>query len=104
MRVFSKMDLRSGYHQLRIAADDVWKTAFRTCYGHYEWRVVPFGLTSAPATFMHLMNEVFEYMHDNCVVVFLDDILIYSKDTESHFDHVRRVLSRLREHQLFAKK
>jgi hypothetical protein len=102
-KYFSKLDLRSGYWQIRVHADDVHKTAFRTRYGSYEWLVLPMGLTNAPATFMHLMNDVFRPYLDQFVVVFLDDILIYSRTLAEHRRHVRLVLDTLRQHQLYAK-
>ena len=102
-KVFSKIDLRSGYWQVRVADEDVYKTAFRTKYGHYEFRVLPFGLTNAPATFMRLMNDIFRPLLDVCVVVYLDDILVYSKTLQEHVGHVRKVLQILREQQLYAK-
>ena len=101
--VFSKIDLRSGYHQLRINDVDVHKTAFRTQYRHYEFLVMPFGLTNASAAFMDLMNPVFRSYVDRLVVVFIDDILVYSKDQEDHDTHLRVVLETLRKEQLYVK-
>jgi hypothetical protein len=100
--VFSKIDLRSGYHQLRIRPSDIPKTTFITQYGLYEFTDMSFGLTNAPAFFMNLMNSVFIDYLDKFVVVFIDDILIYSQSEEEHVDHLKMVLQRLREHQLYA--
>ena len=100
---FSKIDLRSGYHQMRVRDEDVQKTAFRTRYGHYEFVVMPFGLTNAPTAFMDLMNRVCRPMLDRSVIVFIDDILVYSKTQEQHEEHLREVLEVLRRERLFAK-
>ncbi|WVZ53099.1 hypothetical protein U9M48_004085 [Paspalum notatum var. saurae] len=101
--VFSKIDLRSGYHQIKVREEDIPKTAFSTRYGLYEYLVMSFGLTNAPAFFMYLMNSVFMNELDKFVVVFIDDILVYSKNEKEHEEHLRIVLSRLREHKLYAK-
>jgi len=102
-KVFSKIDLRSGYHQIKIGPVDIPKTAFSTRYGLYEYLVMSFGLTNAPAYFMYLVNSVFMPELDKFVVVFIDDILIYSKTEEGHAQHLHIVLQRFREHQLYAK-
>jgi hypothetical protein len=102
-QVFSKIDLRTGYHQLKIRAIDIPKTTFTARYGLYEYTVISFGLTNAPTYFMNLMNKVFMEFLDKFVVVFIDDILIYSKSEEEHATHLRLILETLREHQLYAK-
>ncbi|KAD7117221.1 hypothetical protein E3N88_04489 [Mikania micrantha] len=100
---YLKIDLRSSYHQLRIQEDDIPKTAFRTRYGHYEFLVIPFELTNAPAVFMDLMNRVCKpYLH-KFVIMFIDDILIYSKNQEEHAEHLRLVLELLKNDRLYAK-
>jgi len=102
-KIYSKIDLRHTYHLVRIAPGDEWKTAFRTHYGSYEWLVMPFGLTNAPAAFQRFVNTIFADMLDVCIVVYLNNILIYSKDMESHQQHVQEVLRCLWLHGLFAK-
>jgi hypothetical protein len=103
LSIFSKIDLRSGYHQLKIRESDIPNTAFRTWYGLYEYTVMSFGLTNAPAYFMYLMNKVFMEHLDKFVVVFIDDILVFSKAEEEHEKHIRLVLEKLRSNKLYAK-
>ena len=103
VRVYSKIGLRTGYHQLRVREMDIPKTAFRTRYGHFEFTVMPFGLTNAPTAFMDLMHRIFQPYLDQFVVVFVDDILIYSQSKWEHEYHLRIVLQLLRDHQLYAK-
>ena len=100
--IFSKIQLRSQYHQVRIKEEDINKTTFRIRYGHYEFVVVPFGFSNAPVMFMCLMNGIFKNYLDKFVIVLLDDILIYSKSEEDHENYLRLVLQVLREHQLYA--
>ncbi|GJS36488.1 putative reverse transcriptase domain-containing protein [Tanacetum coccineum] len=100
---FSKIDLRSGYHQLRVREEDIPKTAFRTRYGHFEFTVMPFGLTNAPAIFMDLMNRVCKPYLDKFVIMFIDDILIYSKSEEEHEVHLKTILDLLKKEKLYAK-
>jgi hypothetical protein len=102
-KVFSKIDLRSGYHQIKIRASDIPKTALSTRYGLYEYLVMSFGLTNAPAYFMYLMNSVFVRELDKFVVVFIDDILVYSRNKDEHTMHLHIVLQRLHDHRSYAK-
>jgi hypothetical protein len=97
-KVFPKIDLRLGYHQIKICEEDILKTAFSTRYGLYEYTVMSFGLTNAPAYFMYLMNTIFFEELDVFVVIFIDDILIFSKTEEEHAEHIRIVLQKLRDH------
>lgn len=101
--IFSKIDLWSGYHQLKTKGSNILQSAFCTRYRHYEFVVMPFGLSNAPAAFMDLMNRVFKECLDKFMIVFIDDILIYLRDREEHVEHLRVALQTLKEHQLYAK-
>ncbi|GJR46804.1 reverse transcriptase domain-containing protein [Tanacetum coccineum] len=101
--IYSKIDLRSGYHQLKVREEDIPKTAFRTRYGHYEFQVMPFGLTNTPAVFMDLMNRVYKPYLDKFVIVFIDDILIYSRNEKEHEEHLKTILGLLKKEELYAK-
>ena len=100
---FTKIDLRGAYNLVRIRPGDEWKTAFRTRYGHFEYTVMPFGLTNAPAVFQHMANDIFRDFLDIFLIIYLDDLLIYSRTQAEHDIHVRKVLQRLREYGLYAK-
>nr|GFB17015.1 putative reverse transcriptase domain-containing protein [Tanacetum cinerariifolium]GFB20612.1 putative reverse transcriptase domain-containing protein [Tanacetum cinerariifolium] len=101
--VYSKIDLRSGYHQLRVRNEDIPKMAFRTRYGHYEFQVMPFGLTNAPSVFMDFMNRVCKPFLDKFIIVFIDDILIYSRNKVEHEGHLKQILELLKKEELYAK-
>ncbi|GKA89694.1 putative reverse transcriptase domain-containing protein [Tanacetum coccineum] len=101
--IYSKIDLRSGYHQLRVREEDIPKTAFRTRYGHYKFQVMPFGLTNAPAVFMDLMNRVCKPYLDKFMIVFIDDILIYFSNEKEHEEHLKTILELLKKEELYAK-
>ncbi|GJX71023.1 putative reverse transcriptase domain-containing protein [Tanacetum coccineum] len=102
-RVYSKIDLRSGYHQLKVREEDILKTTFRTRYGHYKFQVMPFGLINAPTIFIDLMNRVCKPYLDKFVIVFIDDILIYSKNKKEHEEHLKLILRLLKKEKLYAK-
>jgi len=101
-QIYSKIDLKSAYHLVHIAKGDEWKTAFCTCYGSFKWLVISFGLSNAPSVFQRFMNDIFSDVLNVFVVIYLDDILIYSDNMDNHKKHVKEVLKRLRKNQLYA--
>jgi len=101
-KYFTKLDLKFGYHQVRVKEEDKWKTAFKTIQGLYEWLVIPFGLCNTPSTFMRLMNDVLHPFTYSFVIFYLDDILVYSATWEEHISHLTQVLETLKKHQLLA--
>jgi hypothetical protein len=101
--IFSKLDLREGFHNILVHPEDTHKTAFRTRFGHFEFQVVPFGLCNAPATFMRMMNQLFGHLYDECIIAYMDDILIYSSDEQSHFKHLEAVFQILAANDLTIK-
>lgn len=102
-RYFTKLDMKAGYHQVRMLPEDEYKTAFKTHHGHYQFKVMPFGLTNAPATFQCIMNQILQPYLRTCVLVFLDDILIYSRTLDEHAQHLRAVLKLMHENHLYLK-
>ena len=102
-RIYSKINLHHTYHLVQIAEGDEWKTMFKTHYGSYKWLVIPFGLTNSPAVFKQFMNDILGDLLDKCIVVYLDDILVYSNNLKEHKEHIRELLQHLRKHSLYAK-
>ena len=103
-KVFTKLDLRDGFHNILVDPKDCHKTAFRTRYGHYEFKVLPFGLCNAPATFMKMMNRIFGTLYDTCIICYVDDILVYSRNAQDHIRDLETVFELLEKHSLFLKR